>query len=364
MTRLLRAIDGVEILPALREALAANGDAVFAGVPSSPLPAEVPQKVALVVQSSGTSGAPKRVALSADAVLASAAASEGALGVGQWLLALPLSYIAGINVAVRGMSSGFELITMRQGSFTPAAFVEAVDRMTESSRFVSLVPTQLQRILEVDAATRALAGFERVLLGGQAAPPSLIERAAAHGIRVTRTYGSSETSGGCVYDGKLIGAARARIVAGQIELSGPTLAEGYLNDPERTDAAFHTDEGTRWYRTGDFGALAEGTLTVTGRLDDVIISGGEKVALGDVETAVRAIAGLENAVVVRSPSAEWGEVPVVYSTVDVELAEVRAAVGDKLGAPAAPAAIYLVSDIPLLRSGKPDRASLVARLPR
>ena len=365
MTRSLRAIDGVDLLPALRDALSSNGDAIFAGTPSSPIPSEVPQRVALVVQSSGTSGRPKRVALSADALLASAAASETALGgPGQWLLALPLTYIAGVNVAVRALSSGFDLVTLQTGSFTPASFIEAANRMTEPVRFVSLVPTQLLRILEVDDATRSLAGFARVLLGGQAAPASLIERAASFGVRVTRTYGSSETSGGCIYDGEPIGATRVRIVDGQIEISSPTLAEGYLDDPERTDAAFRLDDGTRWYRTGDFGALDNGVLSVTGRLDDVIISGGEKVSLGDVEAAIRSIPELDQAVVVRSKSEEWGEVPVVFSTVDFDLEELRSVVGDKLGAPAAPSAIHVVSDIPLLRSGKPDRTSLAARVPR
>ena len=353
------------MVPALRGALTGAGDAVFAGPGDESLPSTVGQRVALVVQSSGSTGRPKRVLLSADALLASAAASESALGgPGQWLLALPTTYIAGINVVVRSIAAETELIEIDAGPFTPELFMAAASRLTEPSRFVSLVPTQLHRLLESPDATAALARFDRVLLGGQATPPSLLARALEHGVRVTRTYGSSETSGGCVYDGVPIGTTHVRITDGQIELAGPVLAEGYLDDPERTESAFVVDDGTRWYLTGDAGALADGVLTVTGRLDDVIISGGVKVSLAEVEAVVRSIPGLENAVVVRAASTEWGEVPVVVSTVDAPLAIVRDTVAARLGRAAAPARLDVVGEVPLLSSGKPDRASLTTRLPR
>jgi len=365
MTRSLRAVSGAEIVPALREALSGSGDAIFAGVPSGDLPATVAQRVALVVQSSGSTGRPKRVALSADALLASAAASESALGEpGQWLLALPTTYIAGLNVVVRAFAAETELVSVDDGAFTADSFLAASRRMTEPVRFTSLVPAQLARIIEMDAAADALAGFTRVLLGGQAAPASLLARAAERGIHVTRTYGASETSGGCVYDGVAIGATRVRIVAGQIELTGPSLAEGYLADPERTEAAFVVDEGTRWYRTGDAGALAGDVLSVTGRLDDVIISGGVKVSLGEIETLVRAQPGLGEAVVVRAPSEKWGEVPVVVTTVAVDLAGLRTTISAVLGVAAAPAAIEVLDVLPLLASGKPDRVALAAAVRR
>ena len=123
-------------------------------------------------------------------------------------------------------------------------------------------------------------------------------------MRITRTYGSSETAGGCVYDGRALDGVAMRIVDGGVELSGPMLADGYLGDPERTAAAFATDaDGTRWYRTGDLGELThDGTLRIRGRADDVIISGGVKVSLGEVERAVRAVPGFGEAVVVRMPT--------------------------------------------------------------
>ena len=358
-------MSGQALVPALRSALTGSGDAVFAGPMDASLPDTVPQRVSLVVQSSGSTGRPKRVELSADALLASAAASEAFLGgPGQWLLALPTTYIAGLNVIVRSISADTELIALDDGPFTAGAFLEASGRLTEKVRFTSLVPTQLARILESDAAAAALARFDRVLLGGQSTPSALLARAVERGIRVTRTYGASETSGGCIYDGSPIGATLVRITDGQVELAGPTLAEGYLLDPERSDAAFYLDDGTRWYRTGDSGRLEDGLLIVTGRLDDVIISGGVKVSLAEVEAVVASIPGLGDAVVVRATSEEWGEVPVVVTTAAADLDSVRALVAQRLGAAAAPAAIEVVDSLPLLASGKPDRAGLAARLAR
>jgi len=177
-------------------------------------------------------------------------------------------------------------------------------------------------------------------------------------VRLTRTYGSSETGGGCVYDGAPIGNTLARISNGEIELSGSVLADGYLDDPGRTAVAFVDDGGTRWYRTGDAGAVDDGILSVSGRLDDVIISGGIKVSLADVERVVRAIPGQQDAVVTRAADERWGEVPVVITTAPIDLDGLRGPVRFELGAPAAPARVVVVTSIPLMRSGKPDRIEL------
>ena len=365
MTRELRAVDGAALYPALRDALARRGPAVFAGGDPGDLPATVAAPVALVVQSSGSTAKPKRVALSADALLASAAASEGALGgPGQWLLALPVGYIAGINVLVRSISAGTDPVVMESQHFDAQRFVAAAGTMEHPLRFTALVPAQLARLLDEEGALAALRRFDRILLGGQAAPRALLERAEELGLSVTRTYGSSETSGGCVYDGSPIGTAEVRVTDGQVELAGPMLAEGYLGDPARTDAAFHTDGPRRWYRTGDSGMLADGVLSVTGRLDDVIVSGGVKVALGELELLVRRATPLHDAVVLPATDERWGEVPVVVSTVSMPLAELRALVANELGPAAAPAGIVVVDSIPLLASGKPDRVSLRSAVPR
>jgi O-succinylbenzoic acid--CoA ligase len=367
MTRPLRVVpagDPAEVFAALREALA-GGAALLPGTPGAPVPPTVEKRVALVIETSGSSGAPKRVALSADALLASAAASESALeGPGQWLLALPTHYIAGINVLVRSIAASTEPIVMPAGHFDAWEFAAATVLMDAPLRFTSLVPAQLGRL--VDAAGEdfevlaRLRRLDRILIGGQATPVGLVARAVELGLNVTRTYGASETSGGCVYDGVPIGTAEARIVDGQIELAGPMLAEGYLGDPGATAAAFVTHDEVRWYRTGDTGEIVDGVLTVTGRLDGVIISGGVKVSLDAIERVVRAMRGLADAVVVRAPNAEWGEVPVVFCSGMATLAAVKATVVEALGRASAPVAFVRVEQIPQLPNGKPDRVGLTA----
>lgn len=167
---------------------------------------------------------------------------------------------------------------------------------------------QLARLLDRaeqdadDAAT--LRSFDALLIGGQSTPQALRERAAALGARIRLTYGSSETAGGCVYDGVPLQGVQVRVDDGQVLLGGPTLAVGYLDsdgalDDERSALAFVTDGGRRWYRTGDSGVLVDGRLSVTGRLDRVLVSGGEKVSLDALEAVLR-----EGASPTRSPSAD------------------------------------------------------------
>jgi O-succinylbenzoic acid--CoA ligase len=147
-----------------------------------------------------------------------------------------------------------------------------------------------------------------------------------------------------------------------LELSGPTLASGYLGDPERTADVFVVDaDGTRWYRTGDLGEVAEdGRVTVLGRADNVIISGGEKVLLDAVERHARTLPGLGDAVVVAADDAQWGQVPVlvVPRAADASLADIRTSTAAALGRAAAPARLLVVDEIPHLASGKPDRLAL------
>jgi len=357
MTRELLVVDSrdtVAVATALRAALTADGPAVFPyeGTPAG-APATVEQRVALVVETSGSTARPKRVALGADALLASAAAADSALGgPGDWALALPLHYIAGINVVVRAIASDSDFIA-DEGGWDADRFV----RSLAGVKYTSLVPAQLARLVELEDV-EPLARLDRILIGGQAMPASLAARALELGLNITRTYGSSETSGGCVWDGVPIGNTEARIVDGRVELSGSVLAHGYLDDPERTAAAFVEHDGKRWYRTDDSGRILDGVLSVTGRVDDVIVSGGVKVSLAEVESAVRGMPGLSGAVVVAAPHPEWGETPVVVTEVPVGLDDVRQAVGAALGRAAAPSRVFVVAGIPLLSSGKPDRLSL------
>ncbi|MDH6182020.1 O-succinylbenzoic acid--CoA ligase [Microbacteriaceae bacterium SG_E_30_P1] len=366
MTRPLEVIPAEphRVAAALEAALSGSGPAILPHPdPSSAVdvPELVPQKVAVVVETSGSTGRPKRVAISPDALLANAAASEVALGgPGQWMLALPAHYIAGIAVLVRALAAQIAPVFLDPSGFTAERFVAAAGELDHPRRFVSLVPVQLSRLLDTDDAVHALRGFERVLVGGQSMPSALAARADELGVSITRTYGSSETSGGCVYDGVAIGDTRVRISDGRVELAGSMLAEGYLGDPERTELAFRDEHGDRWFRTDDTGEVVDGVLTITGRADDVIVSGGVKVSLAAVEAVVRGMPGLEQAVVVAAPHPVWGESPVVVSELAVTREEVRSVVAEQLGAAAAPTEVVIVDRVPLLPSGKPDRLTVAA----
>lgn len=372
MTRPLVAVSAADPSAVLRglEAALAGGPAllpVAEGAPAlpTPPPADVPQRVALVVETSGSTGTGKRVALSSEALLAGAAAADAALGgPGGWVLALPTHYIAGLNVLTRSITAGTTPVVLPTGHFDAAAFADAADRLVVGPaaprRYTSLVPVQLARVLDDPRAAAALGRFDAVLVGGQATPVALRERARAAGVRIVTTYGASETSGGCVYDGVPLGTVRAALVDGELQLAGPMLAEGYLDDPARTAATFTERDGHRWYRTGDAATIVDGRIRVTGRLDDVVISGGEKVPLGAVERIVRELPGQDGAVVTRRASGEWGEVPVVVTEQPVDLQVVRARVGDALGRAARPAEVLVVDRMPMLATGKPDRRAVRA----
>lgn len=314
----------------------------------------------IVVETSGSTGVPKRVVLSAAAFEASTTFAIEALGgPGQWVLALPEEYIAGRNVIARNAVSGAPLVKT-SGSFTAEGFVDALGQLEHDRRYASLVPTQLARLVDAALLDRSFIApirrLNRILLGGQSAPQGLVERAARFGWRVTRTYGSSETSGGCVWDGLPLGDTRVRLTD-QIELSGSVLAEGYEGNPALTAERFVIDEdGARWFRTGDVGTLVHGILQVTGRLDDMIVSGGVNVSLAAVEAVVQGLT--DDAVVVAGPDEVWGHVPVVVSTRRPSLAEIRAAVGNALGKAARPNYVLTLSEMPRLRSGKPDRVRI------
>ncbi|WP_368497485.1 AMP-binding protein [Herbiconiux sp. A18JL235] len=363
---------------ALRDALSHSGPAVLVREqghsPSSEgraLPSDVPTKVALVVETSGSSGAPKRVMLSGEALLASAAATEAALGgPGQWLLALPVHYIAGLQVLVRSIAAGTEPLHEPPGPYWAERFAALVAGMEAPRRYTSLVPTQLSRLVDAAHADaevrRAVARLDAVLVGGQALPEALRQRALDLDMPVVRTYGSSETAGGCVYDGLPIGNTVVRERHGEIEITGPSLAEGYLGDAELTAERFVDDGGVRWYRTSDGGSIdSEGRLAITGRLDNVIISGGVKVSLDLVERLVQSQPGFQQAVVVAADDETWGQVAVVVTDREPSpsaLAALRAAVVPVAGRASAPAAVHRVDTLPLLPSGKPDRLALTRSL--
>ncbi|WP_300265213.1 AMP-binding protein [Microbacterium sp.] len=367
---------GVDI-DAVRAAL--DGDTVLGlGMLGGGQTDAVPEGTAAVIATSGSSGIPKRVVLSCEALRASAEATAERIGSGRWLLALPAGYVAGLQVLVRSIVAGTEPVVLANG-FSTRAFTEATLSMLrpmsgsgEIERlFTSVVPAQLATLIDAadDASVRAaLQAYSAILVGGQALPEPLREAAAALGVRLVRTYGSSETSGGCVYDGVPLENVAVRAVDGELWIAGPMLADGYLGDTQLTERIFVRDEhGVRWYRTGDLGIVDDdGVVRVHGRADNVIVSGGINVSLDRVERIVRSIPGLTAAVVVGVEDARWGEASVIVaprgeslrrSEAD-QLESAREAVATELGKPARPARLIIVDELATLTSGKPDREAI------
>ncbi|MGN6782594.1 MAG: AMP-binding protein [Marmoricola sp.] len=304
----------------------------------------------LVIATSGSTGRPKRVVLSRDAMRASALATQERLGgPGQWVLNLPATYVAGVQVLYRSVVAGTRPV------IHPRSLAEAREQITGRS-YVSLVPTQLIREVRDDVGDRSsLAAFDAVLVGGGPLHPAARADAERNGVRVVQTYGMSETCGGCVYDGAPLPGVEVRIDGtGQVLLRGPMLFDGYEGEPGRTAAAM----ADGWFHTDDLGHLdPDGRLYVTGRADDVIISGGVKVpaqAVATMLTAESAVVGVE---VVGRPDPEWGErvVAVVEARDPITLSGLRDLVEPRSWAPRQ---LVLVESLPRLSNGKPDRVAI------
>lgn len=361
-----------------------------------------PEDFALVVTTSGSTGTPKQTVLTAGALAASARATEAFTGTdhAQWLLALPLHYVAGAQVVARSALAGTTpVLTSSISSGTPFSaqdFVNSASAMTAQHRMTSLVPTQLHKLLETAESSPlmgseildALRSFNALLLGGAAASASLLEQVQQLGGKVLTTYGSAETAGGCVYSGTPLPGVQVHIEpetdedatsgSGRIWLGGPTLASGYLDDPQRTAAHFFTDpDGMRWYKTDDRGTFTD-SLTVLGRADDTVITGGLKVSAGVLARLLETHPSVREALVVGLPDARWGQALVAALTLrhshpEAETPELLAQhsplatqlsdlVTQQLGRAAVPKLTLLYTDFPTLSTGKPDRATIASQL--
>ncbi|WP_207782804.1 o-succinylbenzoate--CoA ligase [Phytoactinopolyspora limicola] len=329
--------------------------------------------IAFVIPTSGSTGEPKGVMLSAKAIQTSATATLRRLGgPGQWLLALPATHVAGLMVLARSFVAGTEPVAMDLSSgFDPEMFAAASVRLFGSGphrRYTALVPRQLAALLDGgEASVAALSGYHAVLVGGSAISAELLERARAAGVSVVTTYGSTETCGGCVYDGLPLDDVEVRIDdAGRICLRGPMLASGYRLRPELSVDAF----GDGWFTTADIGHLGpDDRLDVVGRLDDVAVSGGVNVPLAAVDHLVAAHPGVREALAVALPDPEWGQ-RVVAAVVAHDPAQpprlesVRAHVMRRAPAAYAPKELITVESLPTLPNGKTDRRGLAEQLSR
>ncbi len=320
------------------------------------------EPAALTVRTSGSTGEPKDVALSAAAVLASATSALDRLGgAGQWVLALPVHYVAGLQVVVRSILAGTSPVQL--GDHRDVAAATA--RLTSGRRYLAAVPTHLHRWLSNETSVEALAAYDAVLIGGAATPPLLVEEARSRGISVVTTYGMTETAGGCVYDGiPLDSVAVALGTGGEIRIGGPTLFDEY---PERSDltSAVLRDG---WLHTPDLGRFDDdGRLEVLGRADEVVVSGGINVSLPPVEKRLAAMPAVDQCAVIALPDPEWGSrvvavlVPAAVSSVP-DLASVRDFIGETMPRSWAPRTLVLRRSLPRLSSGKIDRQALIHEL--
>ena len=319
-----------ESMARIARALVADGPALaFGKVQSS----QVPSRVSIVVATTGSSGISKEVGLSAGAILASAKASNKYLGAefgNTWSLLLPLTHIAAINVLARALELGTEPIDLRnhQGEFPRADFT-------------AIVPTQLFKALNGDDdLLKHLRDARAVLIGGAALSSELHLQAEAAGINLVTTYGMTETSGGCVYNGTPLPGVEIRI-GETIQIKGAMLARVLLENG--------------FFITKDLGFMKDGKLIVTGRADDVIISGGKNISLSAVENLL----GFEFAAMGRA-NKEWGTALIIVTTSEIEEKEIQSQLSEKFGIKALD--VIRVSEIPRTALQKVDRAALAKLL--
>ena len=323
-----------QLLEAMMRALKGDGPALAT---SDLATAEVDAKTALIVTTSGSTGDPKSVALSANSLISNAKATHKYLGakIGErWSLLLPTSHIAGLNILIRSIELGTDPVNVNG-----------------KADYTAIVPTQLHRALNSDTQLlEHLQGCKAVLVGGGALDPELHREAQAKKINIVTTYGMTETSGGVIYNGAPLDGVHIEIRDGVIAIKAPQVALGYLN------GEFPVEDG--WFITKDRGEFRDGKLTILGRIDDQIISGGEKISLSAIENHLQQVFAHPEIVAFATEDKEWGQKLCIATTHDLALTELQDSLKKNFGAHASPKELFKVSSIPYLSIGKPDRKKL------
>ncbi|MGK8361081.1 o-succinylbenzoate--CoA ligase [Corynebacterium amycolatum] len=368
--------DPTAILPDLRAAL--DGEVSLLPVPlhdgtrasilrnSQRAGEPIDESIALVVGTSGSTGTPKGAQLTVDNLVSSATATHQWLGgEGQWLLAMPAYHIAGLQVLIRSLLAGTDPVCVDvTDGFDVAAFADGAEALTGAGAsdraYTSLAPMQLAKAMEEPFGAAALRLFDAVLVGGAALNPQVAARAEELGINVVTTYGSSETAGGCVYDGHPIEGAQVAIENGRVWLGGPMIAHGYRNAPSHE--AFHKPG---WFATSDAGEIRDGRLVITGRLDTIIDSGGLKLHPEVLERELLAIDGVTGACVVGVPHPRLGQAIVAAYEGTADLGDVMDGLGDaedagRINHWMIPKDLRHVEALPLIGPGKVDRKKVTA----
>ena len=278
----------------------------------------------IVVNTTGSTGIVKGIELTRANLLSSVAATHKFLGAKTgdvWSLLLPTYHIAGINVVAR--------------SIVLESDVVGVDDYAD---FTAIVPTQLHKALNGDAQLLShLKGCRAVLVGGAATSSQLLDSAKNAGIKVVTTYGSTETCGGCIYNNQPLEGVSVQIdQTGLLQVAGPMVFE------------------SGWYTTSDLAEIKDGKVFILGRADDVIISGGENISLVSIEKLLG-----EDFIAFGVPDDLWGSKLCLASTSKIDVAQVSKLITENIGKHAVPKEFVVISEIPLMGIGKPDRVTLL-----
>lgn len=331
-------------------------------------PRPLPGDLAAIVATSGTTGSPSVVAIGRQALDASTTAGLQRLGAGPdepWALCLPLDHVAGLLVLRRGLAG--TVATQIHDDFDPVALLNG------DARWWALVPTMLHRVVTAAEERGTDLADRHVLLGGAAAPDDLLAHSRALGAHVVRSYGMTETCGGCVYDGRPLEGVEVEVVDGRVRLRGDVLASGRLPSSapvaSREGAAGAAQpaatplvpivDADGWLTTADRGVMDEtGQLVVLGRSDAIVVTGGVNVDTLRVESVLRS-AGLTDVVVLGVDDAEWGQrIEAVVVTDNVTPERWNTVVRTLIGPPAVPKRYHVLPAIPRGELGKPDREAL------